>query len=83
MIHPQLPHLRKPPGVVLALWSLGMVLARSGALIAVSVRLAARLPRKENTVRQQMREWCDEAEAMRGLHLQALAVEACFGPLRP
>jgi hypothetical protein len=55
-IHTHLPHLSKPQGAVLALWSLGMVLARSCALTAVSVWLAALLQRKENTVRQQLRE---------------------------
>jgi hypothetical protein len=47
-------------------------------LTAVSVWLAALLQRKEHTVRQHVREWCDAAEAKRGTHRQALAVEACF-----
>ncbi|MGI8550807.1 MAG: hypothetical protein ACR2PL_08485 [Dehalococcoidia bacterium] len=37
----QLPHLSKPHATVLALWSVGMVLARSCALSAVSLVLAA------------------------------------------
>ena len=40
IIHTHLPHLSKPQAAVLALWSLGMVLARSCALTAVSVWLA-------------------------------------------
>jgi hypothetical protein len=32
-----LPHLSKPQATVLALWRVGMVLARSGALTAVSL----------------------------------------------
>ena len=32
----QLPHLSKPQATVLALWSVGMVLARSCALSAVA-----------------------------------------------
>jgi hypothetical protein len=60
-----------------------MVLARSCALTAVSVWRAALLQRQENTVRQQLREWCDEAEAKRGAHRPALAVEACCVPLLP
>ena len=55
IIHTQLPTLSKPQATVLALWSLGMVLARSCALTAVSVCLALLLRRKENTVRQQLR----------------------------
>jgi hypothetical protein len=81
IIHTHLPHLSKPQAAVLALWSLGMVLARSCALTAVSVWMATLLQRKENTVRQQLREWCYEAEAKRGDQRQALAVEACFVPL--
>jgi hypothetical protein len=50
-----------------------MVFARSCALTAVGTRLATWLDRKEQTVRQQWREFCDEADAKRGLHRQALA----------
>ncbi len=53
-----LPHLSKPQAAVLALWSLGMVLARSCALSAVSTFLAVGLDRKVNTVRHQVREFC-------------------------
>lgn len=77
----QLPHLSKPQATVLALWSVGMVLARSCALSSVAAWLAAGLERKENTVRQQLREWCYEAEAKRGVHRQAVVVETCFAPL--
>lgn len=76
-----LPHLSKPQAAVLALWSVGMVLARSCALTAVSLFLAAGLDRKPNTVRQQLREWCYEAKAKRGKPRQELAVESCFAPL--
>jgi hypothetical protein len=81
IIHTHLPHLSKPQAAVLALWSLGMVLARSCALTAVSVWLATLLQRQENTVRQQLREWCYDAEAKRGDQRQALVVEDCFVPL--
>ena len=76
-----LPHLSKPQATVLALWSIGMVLARSCALSAVSLFLAVGLGRKPNTVRQQLREFCYEAKAKRGGSRQALPVEACFAPL--
>ena len=49
-----LSHLSKPQATVLALWSFGMVLARSCALTAVSLLLAAGMQRKEQTVRQQL-----------------------------
>jgi hypothetical protein len=76
-----LPHLSKPQAAVLALWSLGMVLARSCALTAVSTFLAAGLERKANTVRQQLREFCYEAKAKRGGPRQEVAVETCLAPL--
>jgi hypothetical protein len=73
--------LRKPQATVLAVWSLGMVVARSGALSAVSPLLAQWLERKPNTVRQQVREFCYEAAAKRGTPRQELVVEMCFAPL--
>src|SRR6266571_1512415 len=80
-IQTHLPHLTKPQATVLALWSLGMVLARSCALTAVSAFLATWLGRQENTVRQQLREFCYEAAAKRGTDRCALRVETCFLPL--
>src|SRR6266705_6288313 len=80
-IQTRLPHLSKPQATVLALWSLGMVLARSCALTAVSAFLAPWLGRKENTVRQPLREFCYEAAAKRGTDRCALRVETCFMPL--
>jgi len=50
-----MPHLSKPQAAVLALWGVGMVLARSCALSTVSGFLAKGLERKPNTVRQQLR----------------------------
>jgi hypothetical protein len=76
-----MPHLSKPQARVLALWSVGMVFARSCALSAVSLFLAQGLDRKPNTVRQHLREWCYEAKAKRGQPRQELAVESCFAPL--
>src|SRR2546428_2485528 len=80
-IQTHLPQLTKPQATVLALWSLGMVLARSCALTAVSALLAVWLGRKEPAVRQQLRELCYQAAAKRGPARTALAVEACFVPL--
>jgi hypothetical protein len=81
IIQIHLPHLSKPHATVLALWSLGMVLARSCALTAVSAFLATWLGRKEPAVRQQLREFCYEASAKCGATRCALAVEPCFAPL--
>jgi hypothetical protein len=76
-----LPHLSKAQAAVLALWSVGMVVARSGALTAVSLFLAKGLERKPNTVRQQLREGCYEAQAQRGQPRQEVAVETGFAPV--
>lgn len=76
-----LPHLSKPQAYGLALWSWGMVLARSCALTTVSSLLATIWRRKENTMRQRLREWYWDAPAKRGQKRQALEVERCFAPL--
>ena len=80
-IQAHLPHVSKPQATVLALWSLGMVLARSCALTAGSAFLAPWLHRKEPTVRQQLREFCYAASAKRGTARCALPVEPCVVPL--
>src|SRR2546422_6923506 len=76
-----LSHLSKPQATVLALWSFGMVLARSCALTAVSHVLAKGMKRKEQTVRQQLREWYYDVPRQRGAKRHALPVETCFAPL--
>src|SRR5258706_6303140 len=76
-----MPHLSKPQATVLALWSVGMVLARSCALTAVSAMVATVHGRKEHTLRQRLREWYYEGPAQRGTQRQALPVETCFAPL--
>jgi hypothetical protein len=70
--------LSKPQATVLALWSCGMVLARSCALTAVRHLLAKGMRRQEQTVRQQLRAWYYEAQRKRGAKRQALRVETCF-----
>ena len=70
--------LSQPPAPVLALGSFGMVLARSCALSAVSSLLAEGMQRNEQTVRQRLREWYDDAPRKRGAKRQALRVEPCF-----
>ena len=70
--------LSKPQATVLALCSLGMVLARSCALSAVSHLLACGMRRNEQTVWQQLREWYYGVERKRGTKRQSLRVETCF-----
>ena len=70
---------------VLAHWSLGLVLARSCALTAVSFFWATALAQAEPTVRQRLREWCyaasDKAGTKRGLKRREVPVSDCFVPL--
>jgi hypothetical protein len=82
VIRTHVPMLSQPQATVLALWRLGMVLARSCALTAVAVCLAGWCHRKEQTVRQQLRACCDEVEAKRGDRRHALARDPCVEPLR-
>jgi hypothetical protein len=51
------PHLSTPQAMVLAVWSVGMVLARSCALTAVTTVVAAFSQQREATVRQRVRAW--------------------------
>ena len=76
-----LPRLSKPQASVLALFSLGMVFARSCALTAVVAFLATAGERKPNTVRQQLREFAWEASAKQGDKRREIVVELCFVPL--
>lgn len=74
---PHLSHVSKPQATVLALWSCGMVLARSGALTAGSHLLAQGMKRTEQPVRQQLRAWYDDTPRKRGPTRQAVHVETC------
>jgi len=76
-----LPQLSRPQVRVLALWSVGMVLAQSCALTAVSGLLGAVLGQSANTVRQRLREGCYAAVDKRGACRQAVDVQTCFAPL--
>src|SRR5262249_3676043 len=69
-----LSHLSKPQATVLALWSFGMVLARSCALSAVSSLLAEGMQRNEQTVRQRLRVGNYDAPRRRGTKRQARPV---------
>ena len=81
MIRQHLAPLSKPQAPVLALWSFGMVLARSCALPAVSSLLAEGMQHAEQTVRQRLRAWYDDVARQRGPKRQALCVEPGCAPL--
>jgi len=77
----RLPHRSGPEATVLALWSFGMVLARSCGRTAVGTVLAAGLGCGEGALRQRLRAWCYAAADKRGAKRRELAVEGCFAPL--
>src|SRR5215207_3608593 len=80
-VRTHLPHLSKPQATVLALWSLGMIVARSCALTAVSFLLAGWLGREPNSVRQQAREFLYDRADKRGGRRREVVVRTCFRPL--
>jgi Transposase DDE domain len=80
-----MPHLSRPHAFVLAMWSMGIILAHSCGLTSVSVVLAALLARRELTVRQQLRDWYraapDKSGAKRGDKRRTLDLTPCFAAL--
>jgi hypothetical protein len=75
------PELPPATALVLALWSLGLVLAHACGLSAVVAHLAPLLGRSANTTRQRLREFYQPAGRKRGAHRTALDPAACCGPL--
>src|SRR5437868_4919839 len=76
-----LPQLSRPQACVLALWSYGMVLAKSCGITSVVALLAPLVGQSESTLRQRLREWCYDAKDKKGKQRQELDVSSCFGPL--
>src|SRR5207237_9088998 len=76
-----LAHISRPQARVLALWSYGMVLAKSCCITSVVAILAPLLKQSESTVRQRLREWCYPSKQKKGTQRQALEVSSCFAPL--
>lgn len=58
-----------------------MVIARSCGLTTVAALLAQLLCKKENTVRQQLREWYRDVPDKKGQDRQEIDVTTCFTPL--
>lgn len=76
-----MPHLSKSVAAVLALWSFGMVMAKSCGLTTVAALLADLLQQPENTVRQRLREWYRDADDKRGAKRRQWDVPGSFSPL--
>jgi Transposase DDE domain len=75
------PKLSRPQAKVLALWSYGMVLAKSCGIIVVCAALAIQLGCSEASLVQRLREWCYGAKDKRGSKRRELDVSTCFAPL--
>ena len=75
------PCLSQPQATVLALWSYGMVVARSCGITLVRATLALQLECSEACLVQRLREWCYGAKDKRGDKRQEVDVSTCFAPL--
>ncbi len=58
-----------------------MVLAKSCGITSVAALLAELLGSSSSTLRQQLREWCYDAQDKKGEHRQEVDVTLCFAPL--
>lgn len=74
-------HLSGPQITVLALWSYGIVLARTCGLNRVAATLASQLGEKEDNLRQRLREWYWDKEDKRGHKRVDWSVSQSFGAL--
>lgn len=77
----KMPHLSKPQAVVLTMWSFGIAVTHCCGLSTISVFLAELLDKKENTVRQQLREWYKQRSEQDRRKRSELDVSASFVPL--
>ena len=74
------PTISKPQAMGLALWSFGMVLARSCSLTAVANILAPLLGQSFNSTRERLRDTYREASAKAGDQRAELDVTLCWAP---
>ncbi len=73
-----LPGLSRRQGMVLALFSYGMVMTRRSGLSSVAHFLAELLGKRFNSLRQCLREWCYDAPDKRGRQRQEVEVTGHF-----
>src|SRR5512135_3114802 len=73
--------ISRPQAKVLALWSYGMVLAKSCGISVVCAALALQVDSSEASLVQRLREWCYGAKDKRGHKRRELEVRSCFAPL--
>lgn len=73
-------HLSKPMAACLALWSLGMIVARSCSLTAIAWAWAPILKEKFYTLRERLRDLYREASAKAGTQRCDLDLGTCWAP---
>jgi Transposase DDE domain len=73
-------HLSKPMAACLALWSLGMIVARSCSLTALAWAWAPILNQKFYTLRERLRDLYREAPAKAGAKRRHLDLDTCWAP---
>ena len=76
----QFPQLSQPMVACLALWSLGMIIARSCALTTVAWTWAPILKQKFGTLRERLRDLYREGPAKAGAHRATLDLSTCWAP---
>lgn len=76
----RLPHLSKPMAGCLALWSLGMIVARSCSLTAIAWAWAPILGEKFYTLRERLRDLYREGPAKAGAQRGTLDLSTCWAP---
>ena len=74
------PHLSKPMAACLALWSLGMIVARSCSLTAVAWAWVPIVKEKFSTLRERLRDLYREAPAKAGRQRRELDLDTCWAP---
>jgi hypothetical protein len=74
------PHLSKPMAACLALWSLGMIVARSCSLTGVVWALKPIRKEKFYTLRERLRDLHREAPAKAGRQRCQLDLDTCWAP---
>jgi len=73
-------HLSKPMAACLALWSLGMIVARSCSLTAVAWAWVPIVKEKFATLRERLRDLYREAPAKAGTKRRELDLDTCWAP---
>src|SRR5665213_1792013 len=80
-IREYLNHLSRSEALVLALWSLGMVLVKSCATSQVALFWSEAFEQPFNTCKQRLREFYWEKKKKRGKKRREIDVTLCFEPL--